>query len=41
VNGRGSKRLGGGRPGGLDGCVAGSYTARRVFVSVLLLCISL
>jgi len=36
VNGRGSKRLGGGRSGGLDVCVAGSHTARRVFVSVLL-----
>jgi len=36
LNGRGPKRLGGGRSGGLDGCVAGSYTARRVFVSVLL-----
>ena len=34
VNGRSSKQLGGGSPGG---CVARSHTAQRVFVSVCLL----
>ena len=32
MDGRGPKQLGGGRPGG--GCVAGSHTARLVYVSV-------
>jgi len=32
VNGRGPKRLGGGRSGDLDGCIAGSYTARECII---------